>query len=478
MKDSGKARETEIGVMDMNDEGTELDCSERGMDLLHGPLLKKLILFALPIAASSILQQLFNSADVAVAGRFAESGALAAVGSNSVLVGLFVNLFVGLSVGVNVIIAQYIGQRRTKDVGVVVHTAMLFSMICGILMMIAGLLLSRFLLVLIDTPEDVLGRALVYLRIYCLGMPFIIPYNFGAAILRSTGDTKRPLYCLIASGILNICLNLLLVIVFQLGVAGVAIATVVSNIFSAGIVLYILSHENKMIRLYWSKLRLNGAALRRIISIGAPAALQSAVFSISNICLQTAINAFGSGAVAGMTAALNFEYLGYFMISAFAQAAVTFIGQNYGAAQYGRCKKVLKLCLAGGIIAAVCIISVFILGRNTLIRIFTVDPVEIEYAMMRFVYVMPFLFLTSSYEVVGSALRGMGKSLAPALFTLLGTVVFRVFWVYVVFPIWNSFQTLIIVYPISWLLTGGMVVAYYLLHRRQLFAERKSTAMV
>lgn len=466
-----------IGVMNMNEEDTELNCGAKGMDMLHGPLLKKLILFALPIAASSILQQLFNSADVAVAGRFAESGALAAVGSNAVLVGLFVNLFVGLSVGVNVIIAQYIGQRRTEDVGVVVHTAMLFSVICGILMMIAGLLLSRFLLVLIDTPGDVLERALVYLRIYCLGMPFIIPYNFGAAILRSTGDTKRPLYCLIVSGLLNICLNLLLVIVFRFGVAGVAIATVVSNIFSTGIVLYILCHENEMIRLYGSKLRLNGAALWRIISIGAPAALQSAVFSVSNICLQTAINAFGSSAVAGMTAALNFEYLGYFIVSAFAQAAVTFIGQNYGAAQYERCKKVLKLCLAGGITATIIVIFIFILGRSTLIRIFTVDPVEIEYAMMRFVYVMPFLFLTSSYEVVGSALRGMGRSVAPALFTLLGTVVFRVFWVYVIFPVWNSFQTLIIVYPVSWLLTGGMVVAYYLLHRSGLFANRTSASI-
>lgn len=459
----------------MNEEDTELNSGARGMDMLHGPLLKRLILFALPIAASSILQQLFNSADVAVAGRFAESGALAAVGSNSVLVGLFVNLFVGLSVGVNVIIAQYIGQRRTKDVGVVVHTAILFSMICGILMMITGLFLSRYLLVLIDTPEDVLERALLYLRIYCLGMPFIIPYNFGAAILRSTGDTKRPLYCLIASGLLNICLNLLLVIVFRLGVAGVAIATVVSNIFSTGIVLYILSHENEMIRLHWSKLGLNGAALRRIISIGAPAALQSAVFSVSNICLQTAINAFGSSAVAGMTAALNFEYLGYFIVSAFAQAAVTFIGQNYGAAQYERCKKVLKLCLAGGIIGTVFVVSAFILGRGILIRIFTVDPVEIEYAMMRFVYVMPFLFLTSTYEVVGFALRGMGRSLAPAFFTLLGTVVFRVFWVYVIFPVWNSFQSLIIVYPVSWLLTGGMVVTYYLFCRRRLFMKIEDT---
>lgn len=446
--------------------------SKKGMDMLHGPLMKKILFFALPIAASSILQQLFNSADVAVAGRFAESGALAAVGSNSVLVGLFVNLFVGLSVGANVIIAQYIGQGRTKEVGTVVHTAMLFSFICGLLMMIVGLLLSRSLLLLLDTPEDVLERAVRYLRIYCLGMPFIIPYNFGAAVLRSIGDTKRPLYCLTASGVLNICLNLLLVIVFRLGVAGVAIATVVSNIFSTSVVLYILCHENEMIRLCRKKLRINGTSLRRIVQIGAPAALQSAVFSISNICLQTAINAFGSSAVAGMTAALNFEYLGYFIVSAFAQTVVTFIGQNYGASQYERCKKILRFCMAGGTLATMLVISLFIAGRGTLIRIYTVDPVEIDYAMMRFLYVMPFLFLTSSYEVTGSALRGMGKSTLPAVFTFLGTVVFRLFWIYVIFPLWNSFETLIIVYPVSWALTGGMMVLYYILQRKKLLAEK------
>lgn len=455
----------------MEEETEQSQSSEKALDMLHGSLLKKIIFFALPIAASSILQLLFNSADVAVVGRFAESGALAAVGSNSVLVGLLVNLFVGLSVGTNVVIAQYIGQKRTKEVGTVVHTSMLFSMICGVVMMIIGLALSRFLLVLVDTPEDVLERALIYLRIYCIGIIFIIPYNFGAAILRSIGDTRRPLYCLIASGILNICLNLLLVIVFHLGVAGVAIATVISNAFSVSIVLYILCHENEMIRLQWNRLRIHGAALKRIIRIGAPAALQSAVFSISNICIQTAINSFGASAVAGMTVALNFESIGYYIVSAFAQAAVTFIGQNYGARQYGRCKKILRLCLAAGMIGAILVSFGFILTRNTVIRIFTVDPAEIEYAMARFRYAIPFLFLTSTYEVVGSALRGMGRSTLPAIFTVLGTVVFRVFWVYAVFPMWNSFQALIIVYPVSWMLTGGMMILYYFGQRRKLFGN-------
>lgn len=302
-------------------------------------------------------------------------------------------------------------------------------------------------------------------------MIFIIPYNFGAAILRSIGDTRRPLYCLIASGVLNICLNLFLVIMFQLGVAGVAIATVISNAFSASIVLYILCHEDEMIRLHWNRLQIHGAALKRIVQIGAPAALQSAVFSISNICIQTAINSFGSSAVAGMTAALNFESIGYYIVSAFSQTVVTFIGQNYGAGQYGRCKKILRLCLAGGMIGAILVSFVFIFARSTVIRIFTVDPVEIEYAMARFLYAIPFLFLTSTYEVVGSALRGMGKSTLPAVFTVLGTVVFRVIWVYAVFPLWNSFQALIIVYPFSWVLTGGMMILYYFWQRGKLFGK-------
>lgn len=444
----------------------------KSIDMLHGPMAKKIFMFALPIAASSILQQLFNSADVAVVGRFAEEGALAAVGSNTVLVGLFVNIFLGLSVGANVVISHYIGQGRENEVGKVVHTAMLFSILCGITMMIIGILISRPLLIWMDSPADVLDRAVLYLRIYCIGIPFIIPYNFGAAILRSIGDTKRPMYCLTASGILNILLNLLLVIVFHLGVAGVAIATVVSNIFSTTAVFYILTQENRAIHLSFDKLRIEKASLLRIVQIGAPAALQSAVFSLSNICLQTAINSFGSKAVAGMTAAINFEFFSFYIINAFSQAAITFVGQNYGAGKYDRCRKTLRLCMLEGIVGTIILTSVFVLGREFLIRIYTVDSQEIEYAMMRLLYVAPFLFVAGSYEITGSALRGMGRSTVPALLTVIGSVVFRVLWVYVVFAKWRSFPVLIIVYPISWVLTGSMVVGYYFLMRRRLFAEK------
>ncbi len=441
------------------------------VDMLHGSLAKKLFLFALPIAASSILQQLFNSADIAVVGRFAEEGAMAAVGSNSVLVGLLVNIFVGLSVGANVVISNLFGQKREDKVETVVHTAVLFSLICGFVIMGIGLFASRSLLELIDTPEDVLERAVIYLRIYCIGIPFIILYNFGAAILRSIGDTKRPMFCLIISGIMNLCLNLLLVIVFKLGVAGVAISTVVSNVFSCSAVILILIRENSAIRLEPKKLRIDGASLLKIIKIGIPASLQSAVFSISNICLQTAINSFGSKAVGGMTAALNFESIGFYIVSSFSQAAVTFVGQNYGAGQYDRCKKILRLCLLEGIIGSSAMALIFALGQDVLIKVFTVDPEEIAFAKIRLTYIVPFIALVSTYDITGSTLRGMGKSLVPALMTVVGTVVFRLIWVYAVFPIWNSFFVLLIVYPLSWLLTGGLVVGYYLLIKKRLFAN-------
>ena len=448
---------------------TEKVKKTNGIDMLNGPLAKKLIMFALPIFASSSLQQLFNSADVAVAGRFALDGALAAVGSNGVLVGLFVNLFVGLSVGANVVISQLIGQQNTKEVKPVVHTPMLFSFLCGIFSAVVGILLSRPLLELIDTPADVLDRAVTYLRIYCIGMPFIIPYNYGAAILRSIGDTKRPMFCLIGSGVLNVCLNLLLVIVFKMDVAGVAVATVVSNMFSSVVVIIILCRETSIIRLDLKQLKIDGRSLKKILRIGAPAALQSAVFSLSNICLQSAINSFGSDAVGGMTAALNFEYFGYFIVNAFSQSAVTFIGQNYGACKYDRCRKVLWLCLLESVIGVAALCGLFIAGSSFLIKIYTVKPLEIEFAMIRIMYILPFLFITSSYEITGSSLRGMGRSAIPAVITVVGVVVFRVIWVYLIFPNFGNLLSLLIVYPISWVITGGMMLGYYAIAKKSIY---------
>lgn len=440
----------------------------KNIDMLHGPLMKKIFWFALPIAGSSIMQQLFNAADVAVAGRFAESGALAAVGSNSVLVSFYINLFAGLSVGVNVVVSHFLGQQKRKEVGTVIHTAVLFSLFCGLILMAAGLLFSRQLLTVIGTPADVPERAILYFRIYCLGVPFISLYNFCAVILRSTGDTRRPLYCLAISVVLNIILNLLLVIGFHLGVAGVAIATSLANMAGSVMILWILSREKEDIRLELKKLDIHMPALARMLRIGVPAALQSIVFSLSNICLQTAVNGFGSSAVAGMTAAVNFEHFGYYIVTAFGQAAVTFVGQNYGAGQYKRCRKALRLCMLEGVAGAAVLTAVILVGRDTLIQIYTTDPEEIRYAMVRLFYGIPFLFLAGMYEITGSSLRGMGRSLTPALLAVLGTVVFRVFWVYRVFPIWDTFSSLMMVYPVSWALTGTMMTIYYFLTIRKI----------
>ena len=287
------------------------------MDMTHGTLWNKILIFALPLAASSILQQLFNSIDTAVVGRFASSQALAAVGSNSSLIALMINLFIGISLGSNVVIAHYIGQRSEKNIQAAIHTAIVVALVSGIFVMIFGQFIAKPVLSLMGTPDDVIDLAVVYLRIYLLGMPFIMLYDFGSSILRSTGDSRRPLYSLIVAGVINTVLNLVLVIGFKMGVSGVAIATVISNMVSSGIIVYILTHESAPIRLEFRKLAVAPAELKKILVIGVPAGIQGMMFSIANVCIQSAINSFGSDAIAGSAAALNYEYFTYFLVNAF-----------------------------------------------------------------------------------------------------------------------------------------------------------------
>lgn len=439
----------------------------RQINMLEGSLYDKILLFALPLAASSILQQLFNSADVAVVGRFAGSRALAAVGSNGSVISLLINLFVGLSVGANVIVAKYIGQKENKKVEEAIHTAMLLAIISGIFLLFLGFFIARPLLELMKTPEDVIDLAVLYLRIYFIGMPFFMVYNFGSAILRSMGDTKRPLYCLLFSGILNICLNLFLVIVFRLGVAGVGIATVVSNCVSASLILYFLMREEEPICLHPSRLAIKKEHLYKIARIGIPAGIQGMVFSLSNVCIQTAINSFGSDGVAGSAAALNFEYFCYFTINAFGQAAVTFISQNYGAGKQERCRKILRIAVVFGIISCAIMSFTFVIGRQLFIQIYTTDEAVIAYALVRMTHVLTFEFLASFHEIVGSGLRGIGYSLLPAVLTTIGSCGFRIIWVYTVFKKFNSFSMLMNVYPVTWAMTGAMMlIAYILVQRR------------
>lgn len=441
------------------------------MDMLHGSLWNKILLVAMPLAASSILQQLFNAADIAVVGQFASSDALAAVGGNSAVINLLINLFVGLSVGANVVISNYIGQQRRDKLQAVVHTVMTLAIVSGVCMLILGQVAAKPVLEMIHTPDNILNLAMLYLRIYMLGMPFIMVYNFGSAILRSIGDTKRPLLCLVVSGTVNVILNLVLVIGFHLDVAGVAIATVISNVVSSSMVVYILMHEDESIRFHPRKLGCNGHDLWKVLRIGMPAGVQGMVFSLSNVLIQSAINGFGSDAVAGSAAALNFEYCAYFIINAFNQTTVTFTSQNYGAKAYERCKKVYRLCLLMGMGLCAVLSLVLVLGGPLFVQFFTKDPAVIEFALIRMRHVMLLEFLTGTYEISGAAMRGMGYSLLPTIFTILGSCGFRIVWLYTVFAKYSDFDWLMNVYPVSWILTGAAMIPAYLFVRRRLFAS-------
>ncbi len=445
----------------------------RSMDMLSGPLLGNILVFALPLALSSILQQLFNSVDVAVVGHFAadSAAATAAVGCNGPVINLIINLFVGVSVGANVVISSYIGEGSPEKANRAVHSAITAALISGVFLLFLGIAVSRPVLELMNTPENVLPYAVQYLRIYSLGMPFVMLYNFGAAILRCIGDTKRPLVCLIVSGVLNAGLNMLFVIVFHLDVAGVAIATVISNAVSTAMIMFFLLRERSEVRLEIGKLSISRPDMVRILRIGIPAGLQSMVFSFSNVIIQSVLNGFGTAAVAGSAVSLNYENFSYFIIAAFNQAAVTFTSQNYGAGKYDRCRRVFTLCMILSVILTACMSWAFILGRTFFASLFTSDPEVMKYALTRMVFILSLNFLSTSYEVGGAALRGIGYSMTPAMLTVFGTCIFRLFWAYTICRAWPGFEVLLAVYPISWVITGGAVLAAYFILRKKAFAS-------
>lgn len=440
---------------------------KKSMDMTHGTLWNKILMFALPLAASSILQQLFNSVDTAVVGRFASSQALAAVGSNSSLISLLINLFIGISLGSNVVIAHYIGQRAEQNIEAAIHTAIVVAIASGFFVMILGQFIARPVLLLMGTPEDVIDLAVLYLRIYLLGMPFIMLYDFGSSILRSTGDSKRPLYSLIVAGVINTILNLVLVIGFQLSVAGVAIATVISNMVSSGIVMYVLMHESEPIRVNLHKLTIAPRELKKILAIGIPAGLQGMMFSIANVCIQSTINSFGSDAIAGSAAALNFEFFAYFLVNAFAQATVTFTSQNYGAGEYVRCKKIFRIAMVFSLVSCGLLSGVFVLGRGFFLRLYSTDPGVLVYANQRILIATTLELLTSIYEISAGAMRGLGHSLTPAIITFLGSCVLRLIWIATACRMVHTFWMLMIIYPISWVVTGiAMMIAYYFVKKK------------
>lgn len=446
--------------------------SGQTMDMLSGSLFDKLLLFAIPLALSSILQQLFNSVDVAVVGHFAADPAVAtaAVGSNGPIINLIINLFVGVSVGANVIISNYIGEGNKGKIESAVHTSMAVAILSGFIVLAIGLAVSGPVLRAMNTPESVLPYAEEYLRIYFLGMPFVMIYNFGSSVLRSIGDTKRPLICLCVSGVLNALLNMFLVIVFHLDVAGVAIATVISNGVSAMLVILFLVKEKNEIHLDLRRLRIAKPDLVRMLKIGVPAGLQSMVFSLSNVIIQSVLNGFGTSAVAGSAVALNYENFSYFIIAAFNQTAVTFTSQNYGARNYERCKRVFRLCMLTSIVLTGMMSWTFILCRHFFISIFTSDAEVARYAAIRMVMILSLNILSNTYEIGGAALRGIGYSMTPAILTVFGTCVFRLFWAYTICRIYHTFEVLLTVYPISWIITGSAVLIAYFIIRRRVFS--------
>ena len=437
------------------------------VDMLHGPLAGKMILFALPLAASSVLQQLFNAADLAVVGRFANAEAMAAVGSNASVISLLISLFVGMSVGANVVIANLLGAGRRDEIGDAVHTVITVSLAAGVLLTCLGVTLAAPILTLMGAPENVMNLAKLYLRIYFLGMPAMMVYNYGSAILRSKGDSRRPFLALTLAGVVNVGLNLLFVVVFHLHVIGVGLATVLSNYLSAGLTLRFLITEEGEFRLNLKKLRIRKKYLMNVLRIGLPAGLQGMVFSISNVVIQTGINSFGADCIAGMTAAQNFEFMSYCVINAFSQTAVTFISQNYGAHDRERCRRVFLLSMGLGIGFDIVVLFVIMLARGTLIQIFTTDPAVISYAMIRFSLAVRTHALIGTYEIPGGVLRGLNRSLVPALISVLGTCAFRLLYLFTYFPAHRTVETLLTVYPASWILTGVVMnVALALVWRR------------
>ena len=441
------------------------------IDMTNGPLVGKIIRFAIPLALSGILQLLFNAADIIVVGQFVGPQALAAVGSTSALINLIVNLFIGLSIGVNVLVARYYGGGNHKDLRETVHTAVLVSVISGIILIFVGIGLSRPLLELMGTPADVIDQSVLYMRIYFVGMPVMMLYNFGSAILRAVGDTPRPLYFLLIAGVINVLLNLLFVIVFHMGVEGVAIPTVISQCVSATLVLLCLVKSDAVYRVNLKELHIYKEKLLQMIKIGVPAGIQSATFSISNVLIQSTINSFGSIAMAGSTAGGNIEGFVWTAMDAFTQSTLSFTGQNYGAKKFHRITKVvwynLGLVTVVGLVLG---IGAYLVGPWVL-QVYSSDPEVIAYGLERMLLVCTPYALCGVMNVLVGAMRGLGSSLTPMVVSIFGVCVLRVVWIYTVFPLDPSFAMLFLSYPVTWAVTAAIEVVCFFVIRKKAIAR-------
>ncbi len=436
------------------------------MNMLHGPLAGKLLLFTLPIALGSMIQQLFNAADTAVVGRFDSESALAAVGTNTEVIALIVTISSGLSLGVNVLVADRIGQGKTKEVPAAVQTAMLLAVLIGVGGSLLGQVIAAPLLHLIQTPADIFAAAELYLRIYMMGYPFLLLYDFGASALRARGDSQYPFFALLVSGAANVVLNLVFVVVFRMGVAGVASATGVSTMLSAWMVLHRLRKEG-VLRCSFRKRGSAPKTIGEILKTGFPAAVQGAVFCFANIFVQASVNSFGATAIAGSTIAMNFEYFTYYIITAFGQTATTFTSQNHAAGQIQRCRQILWLCLGISVVCSSVPIFMIAAFRSFFSGLFTTETAVIESAAVRILCILLFEPICNLYEIPAGALRGSGYALYPAISTVIGTCVFRILWICTVFRAEPTLQMLYHAFPLSWIATILLVDIGYLVICRQ-----------
>ena len=437
------------------------------IDMCHGPLLSRILLFAVPLICSGVLQLLFNATDIIVVGRFVSSNAMAAVGSTSSLINLLVNFFIGISVGANVLVARFRGANDFDDAQQTVQTALITAVFGGFVLIAAGLLLARPMLVWMATPAEVLDQAVLYMWVYFIGMPATMLYNFGAAVLRAVGDTRRPLYFLTLAGVINVAGDLFFVIVLGMGVAGVAVATVLSQIVSATLIVLCLMRVDGMCNVNLRRLRFYPDKFRRMMQIGLPAGLQSVIFNISNVLIQSSVNSFGATVVAGNTAASNIEGFVYTSMNALYQTSLSFTSQNLGAKQYHRIDQILARCLALVLLIGLVLGNGAHLFGRTLLGIYSGEADVIEYGMMRLGVVSVTYCLCGMMDVVAGSVRGLGYSILPMLVSLAGACVFRVIWIFTVFQWQHTLFSLYVSYPISWALTiSAHLVCYFVVRRR------------
>ena len=446
------------------------------MDMYHGPLMKQMIQFSIPLILTGILQLLFNAVDIVVVGRFTGSTALAAVGSTTFLINLFTNLFIGISLGVNVLVARYYASGQEDAVSDIVHTAIATALISGIAMTILGILTSRPALILMDTPDDVLDQAVLYIRIYYLGMIFFMLYNYGAAVLKGIGDTRRPLYYLMFAGTLNVVCNLILVIVFRMGVAGVAIATIFSQCISSLLVMRCLMKTDGCYRFLPSRLCLKWKYMKAIFVIGVPAGIQSTIINLSNALLQTSVNSFGSLATAGYTAANNMLGFMYFAVNAVSQCCMSFTSQNMGAGKKKRMDLVCRNGLILEIILSLFMGCCFYFFGPELLGIYTTDDNVIKNGMeILSITTLPY-FLCGIMDMIPGCMRGMGHAFVPMVLSIIGTVGIRLVWIFGAFPQHRSLFFLFISYPLSWLITIVMQVVCYYFVRKKVYLQMRTAS--